>query len=156
MAAAIDHNTFAAGAPLTPMGQAQGLVEIYTFWGRALYDEWAASWGLTGSNADPMADADGDGQKNILELHSGTDPGDGSSTGTVGLRVSGSYLIVTFPRACPCENTGILTGEVSSDLQSWTTATPAMILVDNASTLQLQIPIVPGQKKFVRFRADLP
>ena len=64
--------------------------------------------------------------------------------------------MVTFPRACPCENVCVLTGGVSSDLLTWTPATPALILTNHPSLLQLQIPLAPGQKKFVRFRVDLP
>ncbi len=156
MALALAPATLAAGAPFAPMGQSQGVVEIYSFRARAIYDEWAASWGLHGASGVPLADPDGDGQENILELYFGTDPGDGASCGTTPAYVGGGYLIVTFAKSCGCQGIGTLVGETSPDLQSWTPATPAQIRLDSDSFLQLQIPIVAGQKKFVRFRAEVP
>lgn len=148
--------TLAAGAPFAPMGQSQGVVEIYSFRARARYDEWAASWGLHGASGVPTADADGDGQENILELYFGTDPGDGGSFGSTAAHVNGGYLIVTFAKSCGGKDIGTLTGETSPDLQSWTPASPAQIRLDSDSFLQLQVPIVAGQKMFVRFRAEVP
>ena len=89
-------------------------------------------------------------------MYFGTDPGDGASCGTTPAYVGGGYLIVTFAKSCGCQGIGTLVGETSPDLQSWTPATPAQIRLDSDSFLQLQIPIVAGQKKFVRFRAEVP
>jgi hypothetical protein len=153
---AIDHTTLAAGAPFVPLGSAQGAVELFSFRGRTVYDELAASWGLDGANAVPMGDADGDGQENLLEISLGSDPGDPNSFGTTPILVSGGYLIATFPKSAPCSGLNLVSAETSSDLLTWTAVTPAMILQDDDALLRVQVPLVPGQKKFIRFRVSEP
>ena len=158
MAVAMDRASFAAGAPMAPVahGQGRGMVELYAFRGRTLYDDWAAGWSLHGANGVPSADADGDGQNNLLEYFFGSDPGAPDSIGTISSRVNGGKLIVTFPIACVCKGVGMLTGETSSNLEMWVPATPAQIVQDNASILQIEVPVTVPGRRFVRFRGELP
>jgi uncharacterized delta-60 repeat protein len=46
---------------------------------RAAFDSWAVAAGLTGLAADPTADPDGDGLRNLAEFHLGTDPSSAAS-----------------------------------------------------------------------------
>jgi hypothetical protein len=155
-ALSLDGTRLAAAAPFNPRGTSTGSVEIYEFRGRALYDEWLSAWGLTGDHIDPMADADGDGQENILEMAFGSDPGDPSSMGVVWATASGGNFTASFPKSGLCGIDGVLTAEVSTDLVHWDPASPAQIIEDDNSFLRIQMPLGGASKRFVRFRLDLP
>ncbi|MFN3407976.1 MAG: autotransporter-associated beta strand repeat-containing protein [Limisphaerales bacterium] len=58
-----------------------GLLEVTE--GITPYDIWAASYSLTGTNADKTADADGDGVPNFVEFALNGNPTSASSTGLV-------------------------------------------------------------------------
>ena len=77
-ALALDHHTLAFGAPADATS---GRVHLHAFRAREYYDEWATAHGLDGAWALPQADADGDGQSNLIELILGSHPRNGSQLG---------------------------------------------------------------------------
>lgn len=77
------------------------------------YEVWAEGQSLTGEQADPVADPDGDGISNLLEYATGSDPRVGGMT-PVTLALQGGVLTLTFPRIADPDL--IYTVEASNDL----------------------------------------
>ncbi len=154
-ALALDRTRLAVGAPFNARGATTGSAEIYEFRGRRLYDEWLAAWALTGSKLEPFADADGDGQENLFEMALGSDPGDPASLGQLWVEMKGGNFVVAFPKCGLAGMDGVLSAEVSTDLSTWTPASPAAIVEDSGSFLRLEMP-ASGPARFVRFRLQLP
>lgn len=123
-ALALDGTRLAAGAPFNPRGTTTGSAEIYEFRGRTLYDEWLSAWGLTGAHLDPMADADGDGQENLMEMALGSDPGDAGSLGRLWAEAQAGNFVGAFPKSGLAGMEGVLSAEVSTDLIASTPASP--------------------------------
>ena len=91
------------------------------------YSDWTTGYGLSGAAADPMADPDGDGVKNVMEYAFGLSPvtADASALPRFQLQSQtvngqpGTYLTVQFLRQMGATNL-TYTIEVSTNLLAWT------------------------------------
>lgn len=123
---------------------------------RSYYEQWAeVSNGLTGSNADALADFSGNGVPNIIKFAFGKAPGDKSipqyNTSTLTSN-SKNYLKISVPRSG--KPTGVsIVPEVSSDLLTWK-STEAQTLTDTASEYSAQdlVPMDSATRRFIRLR----
>ncbi len=142
---------------ITSPGEAPaGRAHVYDFAARRLYDEWASAHGLEGAWSRPEADADGDGQPNLVEMILGSHPLDGSVTGRIDLLRQGNALVLTAWKNGFCAAPVLLSAEVSSDLATWLDVPPQNFLSEDGSQLRIQLPVTPAPTGFARFRAQLP
>jgi hypothetical protein len=123
---------------------------------RSLYDQWAElSNGLTGANADALADISGNGVPNIIKYALGKMSGDKSipeyNTSTL-ISNSKQYLKISVPRSGKPAGISIVP-EVSSDLQTWK-STEAQTLTDTSSEYSARdlVPMDSATKRFIRLR----
>jgi len=152
-ALALDHHTVAFGAPADFIS---GRAHVHGFRAREFYDEWATAHGLDGAWALPDADADGDGQSNLIELVLGSHPLNGSQLGRITMDLTGGNFTLTAHKKQACSVPLTFGAEISHNLIAWIPASPGQILTDSPSQLRLQLPITPLPRQFVRWRAELP
>jgi len=142
------------------------------------YQDWATGYGLLGTNADALADANGDGVRNLMEYAFNLSPTVNESTNlplfSLQRRtvhgVSGTYLTVQFPRQLGQTNLTYFL-EATSDLVNWTAictaagsspaSGPGLISETGTAYLRqvLACDIAPVEisaaPRFVRFRLTL-
>jgi endoglucanase len=90
------------------------------------YSDWTTGYGLSGAAADPGADPDGDGVKNVMEYAFGLSPvtPDAAALPQFHLQarnvsgLTGTYLTVQFPRQMGATNLTV-TVEASTNLLNW-------------------------------------
>lgn len=149
----LESGRLAIGAPGTPSG---GEAHLYVFAGRLLYDDWAAGYGLEGARGLPAADADGDGQPNLVELILGSHPASASSTGRITIQAGpGDTVTLTAFKLPDCNIPVFLSADHSTDLQNWQAAGAADIVTDDSRMLSLQFPRSGFPRRFIRWRATL-
>ncbi len=112
---------------------------------------------LNGGNAADMADPDADGQPNILEFATHTDPRH-SNPPPATANLTGGHLVFTYPRAKEAMGEVTMTVEWSTTLEqgSWQTGATEIILSDDGviQIIEATIPDVPGGRCFVRLRVQ--
>ncbi|MCX6879766.1 MAG: HYR domain-containing protein [Verrucomicrobia bacterium] len=112
---------------------------------------------LNGGDADDMADPDHDGQPNILEFATHTDPLH-SNPPPATASLSGGHLKFTYPRAKEAMGEVTMVVEWSTTLEegSWLSGAGETILSDDgqAQLIEASIPDVPGGRCFVRLRVQ--
>lgn len=132
----------------------------------ASFEEWIVEHQLSGSNADPSADPDGDGITNLLEYAFALDPAVASLAGlpSVGRMwdQAAEYLTITFQR-----RTGSLdlryVPEFGEDLLSWSAeaavqvgaAAPAGDGILELVTVRDTVPLTESSRRFGRIRVHL-
>lgn len=116
----------------------------------------------TGDAAD-LADPDGDGDSNLMEYALGTDPNSPTThpvTRSVVSQAGADYLSISFPRRKNPDLHYLV--EVSSDLQSWTSATvqsgtPVFLNQDfEQVTFRDNQPVSSSDSRFIRLRVIAP
>jgi fibronectin-binding autotransporter adhesin len=133
-----------AGSQKWTFNQATGELSLTQLDGS--FSAWAASFGLTGANSQPLADPDGDGISNALEMVLGGDPSgknDSARLPTIQLVANptglpaGSYVLFTYRRTDSSVAAGLTSScQYGSDLTGpWLTAANGAggvtILIDN-------------------------
>ncbi len=113
------------------------------------YDQWAAAAGLTGADAAPAADPDGDGLPNLYEFLLGFDPLDPASTLKMTVATRDNNLVLVINRVAPLLT---FTIETTDDLNgAWHTMEQLTPAPDVGGPVE--IPITPaGQRRFYRLR----
>ena len=138
------------------------------------FGKWAAEHGLTGNNALPTADPDGDGLNNLLEFVLGGNPNasDNASVSPA-LQDTGAALVVTFKRSNASELQAVAcVVQVGTDIATWNPANDIVIgpvsgsgpngatytvaETANLDTVVVTIPKNSAAIKFVRVRAVAP
>jgi uncharacterized repeat protein (TIGR02543 family) len=133
-----------------------------TFSVMSLFDEWLSSTGLTGEDADPNADSDGDGLTNLQEFAFGTDPSAGRP-GPVQIDQDGKVVSpglpdiknfaasqqnaefrAVFPRRKDYQMAGVIyMVEFSADLTRWTASATGLQVLSTESAGDLEAVSVP-------------
>lgn len=114
------------------------------------YDHWSAARSLT---QGPLADPDRDGVVNLLEYAFGTDPLSAASHARPVVSIGpGGKALITMPKGSAAGDL-IWSAEVSTDLQSWTTAGVNVVLNDATTFSALYTGNAPA---FLRLRIGLP
>lgn len=129
------------------------------------YQQFTELYGLTGDNALPGADPDGDGYNNSTELLLGTDPGNAASNGNGKLTVArdATHLHLTFTidptldvearededflRVGDGTPRFRVSGQVSSTPDSWDDVQPEHV---NGQTYRVSVPLSSGPRGFIR------
>lgn len=101
---------------------AAGVLGIGSAWAGMTYDEWAKVQHLTGTQADPKANPDGDRYNNALEYTFGTDPRKGDNPAEVSpyLDVNGDTARFTFRVSKNAGSSVTLRVLKSTNLKNWT------------------------------------
>lgn len=129
---------------------------------QSAYAIWAAGQGLNGANAEPTADADGDGVPNLLEYALGLDPT--QNTGEVGKPVAfpvGDSLTLTYIRRTDAPDLTYVV-EVSSDLVNWISgagstepvSTTALDATRQVVVVRDLTPLFTAPARFIRLRVN--
>ena len=129
------------------------------------FDAWAASNGLTGANALPGADPDGDGQTNFFEYVHNTNPKAGSGAPqSAGITEIGGtrWLTLGYRRWADREAAGVsYTPEGGSALGGWLAAgiidevDPNAPVIPGSIACRCRVP-VGSSLKFLRVKAAKP
>jgi autotransporter-associated beta strand protein len=138
------------------------------------YEAWIGGYpSLTGNDALPGADAEGDGLANLLEFVLGGNPTAGSDNVLPSPSNAGGNLTLTFKRNDDSEGDSTLTLQTSTDLASWPIASDIVIgaVSDTSGALPggvtytvnengaapddvvITLPAGPDQRKFSRIKA---
>ena len=112
------------------------------------FAEWAADNALTGDNALPSADLDGDRIENLTEYALGLDPSQVDTAENLPqLRPEGSDYVYRFDRPTWATDASVAVEE-STDLQTWTDVTPATVLLHSHGERQTFVyPVPTGQAR---------
>ncbi|MEK7950277.1 YHYH protein [Luteolibacter soli] len=138
--------------------------------GPTAFENWTATNGLTGANAQEGADPDQDGLANVLEWLLGGNP-TANDAGSKQLAVArdGGFLTVTFPRSDDSEAELDTYLQYTTDFVTWTdlgvssadwTAADgsSLTITENGSdldTITVKIPIGGKTKIFVRLASEI-
>jgi len=123
-----------------------------------VYGSWATSHGLMGTDRDPAADADGDGQKNLYEFAFNGDPNDGSKGASVCCFDGGTFSATR--RAAAVAGLVYVLQE-STTLGGWTVVTGTSSTVASVSgdfeTVEITKPAGwgSGAKHFLRLKVEM-
>lgn len=116
------------------------------------FADWAASFGLTGADAHPDADPDGDGLANSFEFLLGFDPTDPDSNLKAVLALEGDTFRLVINRVIPL---GTFTVETAQDLSgSWTQA--EVLSIETEAEDHVVILPVAELPRFFRVRFTAP
>ena len=148
---------------LAASGSVAGLSPYYLASGEAAplsFAEWIAGYGLTGANAQPAADPDGDSLSNLTEYTAGLSPVTAGPAPPLQLTAAGGDLTLTFR-----QRTGLVGAaqqlETSSDLINWTPVDPTAAITSTVigepfvRALKLSLP-AGATRAFYRLRVTLP
>lgn len=94
---------------------------------REAFDAWIAECGLTGEDAEPDADPDGDGMSNWMEWLFGFDPTDPDSVWRVSILLDENGMTLHINRVI---TRGTITVEASGDLLNWPISLPLTVEAD--------------------------
>ena len=159
-------NGFTRMPPLATNELDQSAINLLAEWIAALgvradYPEWRlATFGSANSpEGAETADADGDGQDNLSEFISFTDPRDGSSALRTSITSSGGGATITVSFVLPPDRAWAL--ETSTDLTAWSAWTPAGadgVPRASATTISLTAPAPDsaGARRFFRLLLSVP
>jgi hypothetical protein len=128
--------------------------------GSGPYDVWAASYGLAGGNAAKGADPDGDGEANLLEFATNSNPTTGTSRARVYAKMHtlGADNVLTYTVAVRSAATFAAAGskqeatkdsvkytiEASDDLTTWTSVVVTEVIGVDATDVRAAItPALP-------------
>ncbi len=125
------------------------------------YDEWLAYYQLSGTNAAPGADLDGDGVRNLWEFFAGGDPLTASTNTPVGLSIRYDHeshqVTIEFARSV------MATGQAfhliySTDLQRWfpVNGVTQQIIATDATLQWIRLTLIEPHIYQAFFRLELP
>jgi len=129
------------------------------------YDEWVQGYGLSGADAEPDADPDGDGLDNLSEYALGGNPADPLDVGMTPVQsfysdVAGDWMDYVYPKRSD-PNSGIsYTMEVNDDLiyGTWTNANYQWMgtgIIDSEfNAVTNRIPTDAEDDQFIRLRIE--
>ena len=126
---------------------------------RSKFSSWAASNGLSGSDATEAAMPSGDGLPNLMKYTLGLDPNVASTDPMVFERVTdggASYLSLSVARD-PLKSQVLIEGLSSSNLVNWSTSN-VVIEVDTPSLFRIRdtLPIDANEQRFLKLRFSQP
>ena len=113
---------------------------------------WAYDQQFSGAQAEPDADPDADGVRNLMEYALGGDPHDSLSRPSSDFHQTGEVLSLSYPRA---SNTVTYLVETSASLEvlSWTTQEVDQGSGNAGEIITATTPVKPGEKsRFLRLR----
>jgi autotransporter-associated beta strand protein len=142
--------------------------------GSSPYDVWAASYGLAGGNAAKGADPDGDGEANLLEFATNSNPTSGSSRSRVygKMHTLGADNVLTYTVAVRTAATFAAAGskqeatkdsvkysiEASDDLSTWSSVVVTEVTGGDATAVRAAItpalPTLDSGWEWRTFRTD--
>jgi len=119
------------------------------------FPNWAAQAGLSGPDAGPGADPDGDGLPNLLEYALGGSPNSTAASPRPTIEVSGDHLAIAFVRA-RSDVTYLVEG--SSDLIDWSPISFTPVALGQTQIVSDTVPISTANpaRRFLRLRVTLP
>lgn len=127
-------------------GSASGTLVIS--YDREAFDDWIASFGFTGEDADPDADPDGDGMSNWLEWRFGFDPSDPSSCLRIKLERSNGSFSLVINRVID-EGRFTLKGTTSLTDGTWDTV-KEWAPTEREDDAQIELDPIPESHRFLR------
>lgn len=146
---------------LAIIGQSSAAIDTFAKWRSAVFTpEQLADATLTGATGDP----DADGLPNLAEYGFGTGPWMRTNAPTLGTTtvLTNTYLTLTYTRAKNLTDVSYAV-EVSSNLQSWSSAAGTTIPVSNVDqgdvtqvTVRDTVPLAPGGDRYLRVRVTKP
>ena len=141
---------------ITIVATAQDLTTLQTYTvtvtRRTPYEDWAALKSITGPNATPDADFDGDGLRNFMEFGLNTDPNSPSAAFAPSVAIvlnpsdSKHYLTITHRRRI-VPGTLAYVLQSSPDVKTWTD-----IAIGNLQQVGAAVPVGDGITEVVTFR----
>ncbi len=121
------------------------------------YAQWQAAE-LAGESLDGAGDdPDLDGIENVIEFFCGTDPGDGTSIPSAEIAFTGPggpFLRAIYP-AHP-GSLAVATVEASGNLSAWSSAGVSLEWAAGTLVATDSVAAVPGGRRFLRLRVELP